>query len=158
MAKNTGNKRVATKHVRDGIKSQYPKGNCCEVCDTDQDLEYHHYHTLSILLKEYSRKNNIPIDTDEQVLAMRDQFYKDNWEAVVTDGATLCATHHKALHKVYGREPALSTAEKQKIWVVRIREKQEGMDSHPSNTEAPSNRFSQYIVRTRVDFASLIKG
>lgn len=154
MASNT-NKRVAVKHIRDGIKSQYPKGTQCEICGTDQDLEYHHYATLSIVFQEYCSANQIPVGTDEQVIAMRDKFYEDNWDAVVTDGVTLCNTHHKALHLLYGKQPALNTAKKQKHWVHRMLEKstnglQEGTDSQTSA------RFSKHIPRTRVDFATLI--
>jgi hypothetical protein len=154
LASNT-NKRVAVKHIRDGIKSQYPKGMQCEICGTAQDLEYHHYATLSIVFQSYCFEHNIPVDTDEQVIAMRDKFYEDNWDAVVTDGVTLCNTHHKALHKLYGKQPKLATANKQKHWVHRMFEKstnglQEGTDSQPTA------RFSKHIQRTRVDFASLI--
>ena len=154
MASNT-NKRVAVKHIRDGIKSQYPKGTKCEVCGTESDLEYHHYATLSIVFQEYCNTNNIDVKTDEQVIAMRDKFYEDNWDAVVTDGVTLCNTHHKALHKLYGKQPPLNTAKKQKHWVHRMFEKStngltEGKDPQPSS------RFSKHIPRMRVDFASLI--
>lgn len=154
MASNT-NKRVAVKHVRDGIKSQYPKGHKCEICGTSQDLEYHHYATLSLVFRDYCSSNNISVDTDEQVIAMRDKFYEDNWEAVVLDGVTLCNTHHKALHKLYGKQPELNTAKKQKHWVHRMFEKstnglQEGKDSHTTA------RFGKHIPRVRVDFASLI--
>lgn len=148
---------MATKHIRDGIKSQYPKECNCAVCDTELDLEFHHYRTLSILLKDYSRQHNIPISTDEQVLAMRDKFYEDNWEAVVTDGVTLCNEHHKKLHKVYGREPAMSTAEKQKVWVLKQRQKvmdrESGTESQPT---IDSGKFTKHIPRIRKSFASLL--
>jgi hypothetical protein len=150
MAKN---KRVATKHIRDGIKSQYPKGTECEICGTHEDLEYHHYHTLSILLKKYAKENGIPIDTDEQVLAMRDQFYEAHWEEVVTDGVTLCNEHHKLLHKIYGKEPALNTAEKQKHWVKSFRDKLSGMDTQPYS----GGNFSRLIPEIRRSFGSLAR-
>jgi len=85
---------------------------------------------------------------------MRDKFYEDNWDAVVTDGVTLCNEHHKQLHKLYGKQPALTTAKKQKHWVFKMSNKglTVGKDSQPS----PEARFSRHIPRTRVDFASLI--
>jgi len=147
LAKNT-NKRVATKHIRDGIKSKYPKLDYCEITGSTEDLEFHHYSTLSILLKNYSTKHNIPIDTDEQVLAMRDQFYEDNWEAVVTDGVTLTAEMHKKLHRVYGREPSLSTVAKQRLWVQKIRDKLTGKDSPTLTThveESTVRGFSRFV-------------
>lgn len=156
MASNT-NKRVATKHIRDGIKSQYPEKVKCAVCGCTHDLEGHHYKTLSLVFEDYCRKNNISVKTDEEVLAMRDQFYADNWEAVVTDMVTLCNEHHVALHKVYGKQPPLATYKKQKHWVQKMFEKNnglnEGKDSQPISVES---RFSRHVTRTRVDFASLI--
>ncbi len=139
----------------DGIKAQYPKGNTCEICGTEHDLEYHHYATLSIVFKNYCDEHNIPVGTDEQVIAMRDKFYEDNWEAVVTDGVTLCNTHHKALHKLYGKQPALNTSKKQKHWVRRMFEKSNKGLTEGRDTQS-SSRFSKHIPRTRVDFASLI--
>jgi len=88
---------------------------------------------------------------------MRDKFYEDNWSAVVTDGVTLCNEHHKNLHKVYGREPALSTAEKQKIWVLKqcqkFMDRDLGTDSHPTES---TGRFGKLIPRERKSFASLL--
>ena len=116
MATNT-NKRVATKHIRDGIKAQYKKGDKCEICGTTENLEYHHYHTVSLLLKKYASENGIPISTDEEVLAMRETFYKHYWHELVDDAVTLCNKDHTHLHQIYSQEPPLATAEKQKAWV-----------------------------------------
>lgn len=127
MATNT-NKRVATKHIRDGIKSNYNKKSNCEICGTENDLELHHYHTVSLLLKTYANENGIPISTDEQVLAMRDDFYKQHWHELVEDTVTLCNTHHVQLHKIYSQEPALNTASKQRNWVKLQRNKQGASD------------------------------
>jgi hypothetical protein len=119
VAANTGNKRVAVKHCRDGIKSNYKKGDECEICSTPENLELHHYTTFSLLLKQYASAGNVPIDTDENVLLMRDAFYEAHWKELVEDTVTLCNTHHKALHAIYGREPPLPTSEKQRRWVIR---------------------------------------
>lgn len=145
MAKNTGgNKRVATKHIRDGIKSNYNKDCKCAICGTEEDLEFHHYTTVSILLKQYAKERNIPIDTDEAVLAMRDQFYKDHWHELVDYAVTLCAEHHKQLHRTYGREPSLSTASKQENWVKRIKDKTLGKDTPSLNTQ--ESRFARHVA------------
>ncbi|AKY02273.1 hypothetical protein AEO54_325 [Vibrio phage vB_VorS-PVo5] len=125
MAKNT-NKRVATKHIRDGIKSNYSKKDYCEICSVEHDLELHHYHTVSLLLKKYAKENGIPISTDEQVLAMRDDFYKAHWHELVEDTVTLCNNHHVKLHQIYSQEPDLSTADKQRRWVKIQRDRQGG--------------------------------
>lgn len=154
MAVNTGNKRAATKHLRDGIKSQYPEKVSCAICGTTHELEGHHYLTLSLVFKKYCAEKRVTIRTDTDVLEMRDQFYKDNWDAVVTDMVTLCNPHHVELHKLYGKQPPLVSAKKQKHWVRRMFEKSqgqgEGTESHTSN-----NRFSKHIPSMRVDFASL---
>ena len=114
---------------------------------------------MSILLKQYSREKNIPIGTDEEVLAMRDEFYQCHWHEVVEHGVTLCSTHHSLLHRTYGREPALSTASKQENWVARLKEKTEGKDTqlpttimenrfarHATVCNDTSNRFSRLIL------------
>lgn len=156
MAKNTGNKRTAIRHIRDGIKSNYNKDCKCAVCDTEEDLELHHYHTVSLILKAYVAKHNIPIETDEQVLAMRDEFYQAHWYELVEDAVTLCNSHHKALHKTYGKEPSLSTAEKQKTWVTRFRDKLRGKDS--SSTTTVRSGFASHIINPVRGFSHLIGG
>lgn len=142
MAVNTGKKRVATKHIRDGIKSNYKKKCNCEICGTDQELELHHYITVSLLLKKYAHENSISIDTDEDVLAMREQFYQRHWHELVEYTVTLCAFHHKLLHKIYGREPVLTSAVKQERWVVKQAEKFKGGEEAPKK---PKRRFSDLI-------------
>ena len=154
MAKNTGNKRVAVKHIRDGIKSNYKKDYKCAVCDTTEDLELHHFATVSLLLKRYCNERDIPISTDEEVLAMRDTFYKEHWHELVIDTVTLCNTHHKLLHKVYGREPDLSTAEKQKIWVSKTRDKLLGRDADSADMTPEENRFSKLLDSELTDMCN----
>lgn len=117
------NKRVATKHIRDGIKSNYCKDTKCAICGTEEQLELHHYTTVSLLLQKYARENDIAIDTDEEVLAMRDDFYEAHWNELVTDTVTLCNMHHKVLHKIYGKAPLLHTASKQPLWVEKQKQK-----------------------------------
>lgn len=117
------NKRVATKHIRDGIKSNYCRDTQCAICAAEQDLELHHYHTVSLLLQKYASEGGIALETDEQVLAMRDEFYEAHWKELVTDTVTLCNKHHKVLHKVYGKAPLLHTAPKQRLWVEKQKQK-----------------------------------
>lgn len=142
MAKNTGNKRAAVKHIRDGIKSNYNKGKECEVCSTCRDLELHHYHTVSTLFYNYCADNDIPYGTDEEVLAMREAFYEAHWHELVEDTVTLCNTHHKQLHKVYGREPELKTTDLQRNWVKKLHGRLNGTDA-----DLTVGRFSRHIIR-----------
>lgn len=144
MARNT-NKRVATKHIRDGIKSNYKKDDHCKVCGIAEDLELHHYTTVSLLLKTYAKANSIDISTDELVLAMRDDFYKKHWHELVEDTVTLCKTHHLLLHKVYGKDPALSTAEKQKRWVTRQYDKIHNKDASIQSDRPKRRRLTDLI-------------
>lgn len=147
MARNT-NKRVATKHIRDGIKSNYQKKDQCEICGAVDNLELHHYTTVSLLLKQYAKENGIPISTDEEVLAMREDFYKAHWHELVEDTVTLCNKDHTLLHQIYSQEPALSTAEKQKRWVAARAAKAQGL-------EAPKEARQYSLVEFKVSTVGL---
>lgn len=117
-----GNKRVATKHIRDGIKNKYEKRCYCEICGTDAKLEFHHYSTVSLLLKDHAERNGISIATDKDVLAMRDEFYEQYSYELLEDTVTLCKEHHSLLHKTYGRTPPLHSAAAQAEWVAKARD------------------------------------
>lgn len=152
MAKNTGGgelKRTVYKYIRDGVKSNYVKKEFCEVCSCSEDLELHHPHTLSLVFDAYCASNGIIVKSVEDVLAMRDAFYKAHWQELVVDCITLCNTHHKALHTIYGSQPPLSTASKQRNWVDRIRDKLSGKDSTPTATEPrvlSGSGFDKFIL------------
>lgn len=152
MASNT-NKRVATKHIRDGIKSNYSKKDYCEICGCEDNLELHHYNTVSLLLKNYAKENGIPISTDDEVLAMRDDFYKKYWHELVDDTVTLCNNHHVRLHQIYSQEPDLSTADKQRRWVIRQGDKQGASSvdtiSYPSDSNLLCTLMVEKIDLTR---------
>lgn len=153
MAKNK-NKRVATKHIRDGIKANYKKDCSCAVCGTGVDLELHHYTTVSLLLQKYSQENSIPIDTDEQVLEMRDAFYEAHWYELVDYAVTLCNKHHVELHKVYGQQPPLNTAKKQETWVAHKRDKHFGLvDSDEKSSTGRFQRFLEFITPSENRFS-----
>lgn len=137
------NKRVATKHIRDGIKSNYCKDSECAICGTEKDLELHHYTTVSLLLQKYAGERGIALDTDEEVLAMRDEFYEVHWKELVDDTVTLCSTHHKLLHKIYGKAPLLHTASKQPLWVLKQKEK--FLESPKSTTKKKKSRWTSLI-------------
>ena len=165
MAKNTGTgdlKRTVYKYIRDGVKANYTKLAACEVCGCAEDLELHHPHTLSLVFDAYCEERGITVKDAEEVMAMRDDFYQVHWNELVVDVLTLCNTHHKALHKVYGAQPPLSTAAKQRVWVERIRDRLSGMDAQPKSEHeiiGPSlnSRFARF-VKAPSDFARHILG
>lgn len=142
MAKNTGDmKRTVYKYLRDGVKSNYQKKDACEVCGTCSDLELHHPTTFSLLFDNWCRERNISVSTVDEVMSIREDFYRDHWNELVVDVMTLCNTHHKALHKIYGGQPPLHTSEKQKAWVQRLRDKNAGKDSQPLKNSSSFARF-----------------
>lgn len=166
MAKNTGVGefvRAVTKTIRDGVKANYIKKTSCEVCGCTEDLELHHPHTLNLVFTGYCEERGITVKSTDEVVAMRDDFYKAHWNELVVDVLTLCNTHHKALHKVYGAQPPLSTAAKQRVWVERIRDRLSGMDATLSLEKSRDNeheirgpsldsRFARF-VKAPSDFA-----
>jgi len=113
-------KRLPTKYVRDRAKSAYNKGTECFVCTTAEELEFHHFYTVSILLNTWIRKNRLD---PENILDFRDRFIEEHKTELYDETVTLCKNHHASLHMVYGKNPALGTAPKQKKWVEIQKEK-----------------------------------
>lgn len=129
MAKNTGNNRIPVKWVRDRAKSAYDKQDTCCVCGTDQDLELHHTHSITLLLNNWVQEMHYDISTDAGILAVRDEFIAAHHKQIYDDVYTLCNPHHVALHSVYGKAPALITATKQAAWIEKQKAK------HSSNPQ-----------------------
>ena len=153
MAKNTGDlKRTKYKYIRDGIKSNYVYKSECEVCGCSSDLELHHPNTVSLLFDNWCSARGVVVNTVDEVMAIRDDFYKDHWNELVVDVMTLCNTHHKALHKIYGIQPSLATADKQRNWVKRLRDKNSGMDSRPSRE---ATGFAKFIPKNIPRFTDI---
>ncbi len=116
MAKNT-NKRLAVKHVRDKAKSAYEKQDTCYICGTSQDLELHHFHSITLLLEAWAKRKGYDITTDEGILAVREEFIAEHRIELYDKVRTLCNPHHVALHKIYGKAPPLGSESKQERWV-----------------------------------------
>ena len=116
-------KRDPIKHVRDKAKARYKKGTHCRICDTTENLDFHHFHSLTPLFNKWLKANSIKIHTDEDVVAVRDQFIAEHMSELYDETVTLCHTHHLKLHSIYGKDPPLITAAKQKNWVELQREK-----------------------------------
>ena len=119
-------KRDPVKYIRDRAKSKYEKGSECRICGVKIKLDFHHFHTLAPLLRKWlAEKQKLRPDhyTDEYLIIWRDEFIDDNWTELYTETVTICHAHHLKLHSIYGRNPPLHTAEKQKRWVEIQREK-----------------------------------
>lgn len=119
-------KRDPVKYIRDKAKSQYEKGTECHICGKTDTLDFHHFYSLSPLLDTWLKdKQKIRPQhyTDEYIVIWRDEFIEENWAELYEHTVTLCHAHHLQLHNVYGRNPALVTAQKQKRWVDIQRDK-----------------------------------
>jgi hypothetical protein len=114
-------KRDPTKYLRDFCKSSYKKGTECRICGATEELQFHHYTTLSILVNKFLRGKKC--DTVEEVEAFREEFKEQYLDEIYVKTVTLCKADHARLHKVYGKAPALGTADKQERWVEKQREK-----------------------------------
>lgn len=122
MAKNT-QKRIPVKWVRDRAKGAYQKQSTCFICGTNQDLELHHTHSITLLLERWCTSEGIELDTDEQVLEVRDRFIELHHRELYDLVYTLCNTHHIRLHQIFGKAPGLASAGKQSTWVELQRDK-----------------------------------
>lgn len=118
-------KRDPIKFVRDKAKARYQKGSECFICKSNENLDFHHFYSLTPLFNKWLKDNGIKIATDEDVLAVRDRFIAEHHAELYDEAVTLCHTHHLKLHSVYGKNPLLSTAPKQKRWIEIQREKHE---------------------------------
>ena len=113
-------KRDIVKYIRDKAKNKYEKGTECYICGEKTELDFHHFYSLSPLVHSYIKKNKL---LPENILSFREDFIQDHWSELYDHTVTLCHAHHLKLHKVYGRDPALTTAKKQENWVEIQREK-----------------------------------
>ena len=129
MAKNTGNKRIPVKHVRDKAKAAYDKQDHCYICGTDEDLELHHFHSITILLDVWAKVNKYDISTDEGILAVRDEFIAEHRTELYDLVRTLCNKHHVNLHKIFGKAPDPKSVQRQARWVDIQRDKLQGTTS-----------------------------
>jgi hypothetical protein len=116
-------KRDPIKFVRDKAKARYNKGTECYICGSTDTLDFHHFYSLTPLFNKWLKQEKIQIKTDEDVLAVRERFIAEHMRELYDEAKTLCHKHHLLLHSIYGKYPALVTAEKQKRWVEIQREK-----------------------------------
>jgi len=117
--------RDPIKYVRDRAKSRYDKGSQCEICEATTSLDFHHYYTMTPLFNKWCKSKGYTVKVVDDILKIRDEFIHEEEDKVYHQTVTLCHEHHLKLHSVYGKDPALSTAEKQKNWVKIQKEKYE---------------------------------
>lgn len=144
MAINT-NKRVAVKHVRDRAKSAYEKQGECHICSSMEELELHHTHSLTLLLEKWAKEFGHDISTDENVIAIRDEFINEHRSEIYEEVYTLCAKHHQALHRIFGKAPSLMTAEKQNRWIEKQKAKISGIEINSAKDPKPKLSFSKFL-------------
>ena len=113
-------KREVVKYIRDKAKAAYPNKIMCEICQTSEKLELHHYKSISELSAIYIEDNNVDA---AEVLTWREDFIIKHNKELYEEVATLCKTHHAQLHDVYGQHPELYTAKLQKKWIATRRDK-----------------------------------
>lgn len=126
MAKNTNN-RIAVKWVRDKAKAAYQKQSSCYICGATNDLELHHLHSITNLLYNWADSMGYSIDTDEAILAVRDEFISEHYSELYELVYTLCNRHHVMLHSVYGKIPTVSSVPKQRAWIETQKAKVSGV-------------------------------
>jgi 5-methylcytosine-specific restriction endonuclease McrA len=126
MAKNTGKSRDPVKWVRDRAKSAYDKDVKCAICWSEEDLEFHHFHSMTDLFEKWMKLHHFDINNEDVILEVRDQFISEHHKEIYNDVVTLCNKHHLKLHQLYGAKPAPATAAKQAAWVEKQREKING--------------------------------
>lgn len=119
-------KRDPIKFVRDRAKARYKKGTECRICGDTEKLDFHHFYSLTPLFNKWLKANKIVVKTDDDVISVRDRFIAEHEAELYDHTVTLCHDHHLKLHAVYGKDPALPTAEKQMRWVEKQREKHLG--------------------------------
>lgn len=116
-------KRDLVKYVRDKAKSKYKKETQCFICGSQEKLDFHHFYGLTELLETWLRKNKITIESEADILALRERFIEEKNKKVYDHAVTLCHEHHLRLHSIYGKRPKLITAKKQQHWVKVQRDK-----------------------------------
>lgn len=116
-------RRDSIKWCRDRAKAAYEKQPCCYICGAQEPLELHHYSSMTQMLDKWARERGYKLDTDEAVIAIRDEFIKDHYTQIYDEVVTLCKPHHQKLHQIYGAKPPLATAKKQIAWVEKQKQK-----------------------------------
>lgn len=122
--------RDEIKYIRDLAKSAYKKDSSCFICGATDNLQFHHFYSMTALWNKWKKDNNLQIETVDDILHWRESFKAEFSRHIYEDTVTLCKNcHMNKLHKIYGKSPALATAEKQRRWCQRMRDKHEVLES-----------------------------
>ena len=132
-------KRDLVKYCRDRVKSRYNKTGVCDICGSTDGVDFHHFHSVTGLLEKWLKEQGIKITCEQDILDVRDRFIETYEFELVEDAVNLCHKHHEKLHKIYGPKPLLSTAAKQRAWIIKQKEKLNGeMVVKPAGETEPS--------------------
>lgn len=143
MAVNT-NKRIPVKWIRDKAKSAYEKQSQCYICNSTNELELHHLHSITHLLETWAKQHGYDISTDSGILSVRDEFISNHNVEIYDLVYTLCNRHHVQLHGIYGKSPLPNSVSKQQHWIEVQRQKHlTGEASYRGSTV--SSLFSEFI-------------
>lgn len=151
MAKNTDNKRIPVKWIRDKAKAAYEKQSTCYICGTDKDLELHHTNSITTLLVDWAALNKYDISTDDGILAVRDEFIEEFHTELYDLVYTLCNHHHVKLHGVFGKKPPKGSSERQTRW-LNIQKSKQTADPYKVLDDMGHTSFSRFY--TNIDGAS----
>jgi 5-methylcytosine-specific restriction endonuclease McrA len=112
-------KRIPIKYIRDFIKKDYKLRDECYICGSTESLELHHLYSVSELFNNWCDKNKIiKIEDVETINTLRVQFSQDCYSDLSHENLyTLCATHHKQLHNIYGQRYSNHLSDKIKNWL-----------------------------------------
>lgn len=135
------NKRIPVKWIRDKAKAAYEKDSCCYICETKAQLELHHLNSITLLLERWCKLKGYGINTDEEVLLIRDEFIEAHHTELYDQVYTLCNEHHVKLHGVYGKIPPMGSATRQANWIQIQRDKLVGK----VQTEKLPSPFKKFI-------------
>ena len=73
-------KRDLIKYVRDKAKAKYSKGSECFICESKENLDFHHFHGLTELLDIWLIRNKITISTAEDIISVRERFIEEHYQ------------------------------------------------------------------------------
>ena len=114
--------RDEIKYVRDGAKAAYGKDSECFICGTSEELQFHHFYSMTLLWNKWKKENNVDITSVDDIMGIRDTFTEEHHDEIYNQTVTLCKFHHmERLHKIYGKVPLLGTAMKQRRWCDKQR-------------------------------------
>ena len=67
-------KRDEIKYIRDLSKSAYKKDDECYICGAIDNLQFHHFYSMTELWNKFKKKANIKIESVDDILVYRDEM------------------------------------------------------------------------------------